>query len=113
MIEIIDSREAAREAIKVRLEKEIPPINKAIQQGKSEGKIWINYEDGISEPTVKILNKAGYEVSGWINNENVQISWSHAYEELCKKTNELEKIAKELDIKIAEVQQQQPRKREK
>ena len=111
MIKIISSKIAARDTIKAQLEKEIPPINESIGEAKADGKTIINYVGDISEATVRMLDKVGYEVNGWAGNEKAQISWSRTYGELCENAGEVEKIAKELNLEIVEVQQ--PLKQEK
>ena len=100
MINIIDSRVTARDTIKVQLEKEIPPLNEAIATAKAEGKTMICYKGEISDVAVRMLTNAGYEVSGWMFGEMATISWYGTYKKLCEKADEIEKIAKELNLEI-------------
>ena len=65
MLKIISSKLAARKTIKAQVQKEIPPINEAIQKGIDSGKTMIEYDGDISKPTVKLLNKAGITVEDW------------------------------------------------
>lgn len=100
MIKIISSKIAARDTIKAQLEKEIPPINEAIGEAKADGKTIINYVGDISEATVRMLDKVGYEVNGWAGNEKAQISWSRTYGELVKKLAKLKKSLRSSILKL-------------
>lgn len=105
MIKIISSKVAARKTIKARLQKEIPPINEKIKEAMENGEIRIFCDEKLSEPTVKMLKKAGYVVEGWNTlGVKTEIAWYHSYDKLCENQSEVEKIAKEVDLEIVEVQ---------
>lgn len=111
MLKIISSKLAARKTIKAELQKEIPLINKAIQKGIDSGKTMIEYDGDISKPTVKLLEKAGISVEDWgLWDVKAKISWYDAYSKLSDNGSEVKKLAKELNLKIVEVEVQKPRK---
>ena len=111
MLKIISSKLAARKTIKAQLQKEIPPINEAIQKGIDSGKTRIKYDGDISKPTVKLLKKAGITVEDWeLWDVRTEIAWSDAYAKLSDSDPEVEKLAKELNLEIVEVEVQKPQK---
>ena len=99
MIKINDANLTARETIKVQLEKEISLINEAIEEAKAEGRTSLYYKGVISEPTVQMFLRAGYEVSDWSSNEKAIISWAEKYELFCS-NGEIDQIAEELELEI-------------
>ena len=99
MIKLIKAKITARKATKVRLQEEIPMINKLIEKASEEGKfcVPININD-YSRSTEALLKKAGYEV------EYDHISWAHLSEAIDENEKELMEIAKKAKVKILEVQ---------
>lgn len=105
MLKIISSKVAARKTIKAKLQKEIPPINNALEKAMANGEIRIYYDGDISKPTVKMLIKAGYVVENWdVWDVKTEISWCRSYNKLSDNDSEVEKLAKELDLEIVEMQ---------
>ena len=105
MLKIISSKVAARKTIKARLQKEIPLINEALKKAMDNGAIRIYYDGDVSKPTVKLLKKAGYVVANWdVWDVKTEISWFHSYNKLSDNDSEVEELAKELELKIVEIQ---------
>ena len=106
MVKIISSKVAVRKTIKAQLQKEIPQINDAIEEATAKGETIIEEYDGdISKPTRNMLEKAGYVVECWnMLQVKPRISWHHSYHDCSDNDSELKKIAKELDLKIVEIQ---------
>ena len=106
MLKIISVKVAARKTIKAQLQKEIPLLNDAIEKAMAEGETTIEGYDGeISEPTLRMLKKAGYSVENWnMLNAKPIISWHFPYCNCCENDSELEKLAKKLDLEIVEMQ---------
>ncbi len=105
MIKIIAAKVAARKTIRARLEKEIPQINEAIKKAKEAGEIRVYYSGEVSKATVTMLEKAGYVVNDWeVWDVKTEISWYLAYNKLVDNPSEVEKIAKEADLHIVEMQ---------
>lgn len=105
MLKIISSKVAARETIKAILQKEIPPINNALKKAMDNGAIRVYYDGNISQPTVKMLTKAGYVVEHWnVCSVKTEISWVSLYNEFSDNDSEVEKLAKEIDIEIVKMQ---------
>lgn len=98
MIRLIKAKIIARETIKARLQKEIPMINKLIEEAKNEGKftVPINVND-YSSSTRALLEKEGYKV------EFDYISWAHMAGVLDRNEKELMKIVAEAGVSILEV----------
>lgn len=98
MIRLIKAKIIARETIKARLQKEIPMINKLIEEAKNEGKftVPINVND-YSSSTRDLLEKEGYKV------EFDYISWAHMAGVLDRNEKELMKIVAEAGVSILEV----------
>lgn len=107
MLKIISSKVAARKTIKAKLQKEIPPINDALEKAMANGETRIYYDGDISKPTAKMLEKAGYEVKNWDVFGNTEISWYLSYNNFSDNDSEVEKLAKELDLEIVEMQKPQ------
>ena len=107
MLKIISSKVAARKTIKAKLQKEIPPINDALEKAMANGETRIYYDGDISKPTAKMLEKAGYEVGDWDVLGNTEISWYLSYDNFSDNDSEVEKLAKELDLEIVEMQKSQ------
>ena len=105
MLKFISSNVAARKTIKAQLQKEIPLINEAIEKAIANGKDSIRYNGNLSKPTVKLLTKANYLVNN-LDSYNVKtvISWHNSYYTISDSDSELEKLVKELDIEIVEMQ---------
>ena len=106
MLKIISAKVAARKTIKVQLQKEIPPLNEAIEKAIAEGETIIDEYDGdISKPTLKMLEKAGYMVENWnALGAKPRISWHLSHYDCSDNDSEMEKLAKELDLKIEKMQ---------
>lgn len=105
MLKIISSKVAARKTIKAELQKEIPPINDALEEAMANGEIRIYYDGDISKPTVKMLTKAGYVVENWdVWDAKTEISWYPSYNKFSNDDSEVEKLAKELELEIVEMQ---------
>ena len=105
MLKIISSKVAARKTIKAQLQKEIPPINDAIKEAMANGDTSIYYDGDISKPTVKMLTKAGYVVEHWdVWDVRTEITWYPLYNKLSDNDSEVEKVAKELNLEVVEMQ---------
>lgn len=106
MLKIISSKVAARKTIKAKLQKEIPPINNAIEEAMAKGETTIDEYDGdISKPTLNMLVKAGYDVENWnMLNRKPRISWHHSYCDCSDNDSELKELAKELNLEIVKMQ---------
>lgn len=106
MLKIISAKVAARKTIKVQLQKEIPPLNEAIEKAIAEGETTIDEYDGnISKPTLKMLEKVGYMVENWnALGAKPRISWHLLHYDCSDNDSEMEKLAKELDLKIEKMQ---------
>lgn len=108
MEKIISAKEAARQTIKARMEKEIPPINEAIKKAMANGFNYIYYDGIVSEETAMTLKKAGYLVDDWDKNGvSTEISWRFTCNKLTKDDSEFESILREVGLDIVKMQQPQ------
>ena len=63
------------------------------------------YDGDISKPTLKMLEKAGYMVENWnALGAKPRISWHLSHYDCSDNDSEMEKLAKELDLKIEKMQ---------
>jgi len=77
MLQLISSKVAAWNSIKARLQHEVPLINEAITQGKSNGESSIFYDKYLSRPTIILLLDAGYVVENLnMCDLKTKISWN-------------------------------------
>lgn len=99
MIRLINAKIIARKSTKALLKKEIPMINKLIEDASEEGKfcVPININD-YSYATQLLLEKAGYRV------EYSYISWSHIAIATHKNERKLMRVAKEAGVSVLKVQ---------
>jgi hypothetical protein len=99
MIRLINAKIIARRTTKALLKKEIPIINKLIEDASEAGKFCVPIGDNeCSYATELLLKKAGYRV------DNGFISWAHIAIATHKNENELMKVAKEAGVSILKVQ---------
>lgn len=99
MIKLIKAKIAARKAIKVRLQTEVPIINELIKKAIEDGKFSVEIDiNDYSRSTEVLLKKAGYEV------KYNEISWAHIGVTIDENEKEVMKIAKDAGVKILEVQ---------
>ena len=98
-MKLLKAKITARKATKVRLQTEIPMINELIEKASEEGKfcVAININD-YSRSTEALLKKAGYRV------EYDYISWAHLAGSIDENEKELMEIAKDVGVKLLEVQ---------
>ena len=91
------------------MQKEIPPINDALEKAMAKGDTSIYYDGNISKPTVKMLTKAGYFVEDWdVWDVRTEITWYSSYNKFSDNDSEVEKLAKELGLEIVEGEVQKP-----
>ncbi len=99
MLRIMSAAEAARKTVKISLEKEIPLINKAIEEAIEKKQKSCFYNERVSRATITILTRAGYDVR-YLGETRVEISWSSMYNELDKNEKVIEElITKDTDVK--------------
>ena len=103
MIKVISAKVAARRTIRTKLEREIPSINKALEDAMNNGDTTLEYKGKISIPTVKMISKAGYLVEhSDVEEMNTLISWKENYFRSSKNPFEVERIAREATVATAE-----------
>lgn len=101
MIEIMTAESVARETIKNTLAIEIPKVNKAIEDAKKLSQRSCYIKERLSNGTIGILKKAGYDVD--LDCNCTEISWENVYMKLMNNEKFIEEISQELNLKIVDI----------
>ena len=95
MLKLITAKIAARDTTKVKLQEEIPKINRLITDAKGNGEFCVKINvNEYSFATRTLLEKAGYEV------EDNFISWSAQGVAISKNEDEVIELAKEANVEV-------------
>ena len=101
MVEIMTAESIARDSIKNTLALEIPLVNENIETAKKNGRRSCYFEKRISNGTVRILEKAGYEVD--FDSISTDISWEGIYNNLMNSEKSITEISQELNLRIIDI----------